>query len=201
MHKTFISYHHQGEQDIKNEIIEKFGGDDFIDKSVSDGDIDPDLNEETIMSKIRSEYLYNSTVTLVLVGIETSQRPFVNSEIQASLRDTHSNKHNGLLCVIRDEVYEMIYSNSTCGGCGASIRTRDNTLWDYYVPDLVKQNHQYHGDRCHYNSQDVYCAILRYSTFLADPERYINEAFDKREDDSFEIKKTLRAGIPRIGRA
>lgn len=39
MHKTFLSYHHANEQDLKDGIIEAFGGASFIDKSVSDGDI------------------------------------------------------------------------------------------------------------------------------------------------------------------
>ena len=40
MHKTFISYHHKNEQDLKDEIITKGSKEFFIDKSVKDGDID-----------------------------------------------------------------------------------------------------------------------------------------------------------------
>ena len=55
MHKTFISYHHKNEQDLKDEIVKK-GGDkgDFMDKSVEDGDIEPSLSEDTIMRKIKN---------------------------------------------------------------------------------------------------------------------------------------------------
>ncbi|WP_227255785.1 TIR domain-containing protein [Bacillus thuringiensis] len=88
MHKTFISYHHKNEQDLKDKIIEKLGGEDFLDLSVSDGEIDTNLGEDEIMHIIRENYLHDSTVTVVLIGWETAQRPFVNSEIQASLRDT-----------------------------------------------------------------------------------------------------------------
>lgn len=68
LHKTFISYHHRNEQYEKDQIIEQYGGDDFIDTSVHDGDINTDLPEEAIMRKIREEYLGNSTVTLVIIG-------------------------------------------------------------------------------------------------------------------------------------
>lgn len=198
MHKTFISYHHANEQDIKDDIIKRFGGADFIDKSVGDGDIDPTLSEDRIMTLIRTEFLYDSTVTLVLIGSETSRRPYVNSEIQASLRDTDNNKHNGLLAVIRDELYDSIYSTSTCS-CGHSIRVKDSGSYERYVPDLIRKNHEYGGQQCHFGGGDVYCAIIKYSTFRSEPERYIEQAYDKRDDKRFIIRKTCSAGVPRIG--
>lgn len=199
MHKTFISYHHDNDQDLKDEIIEKYGGEDFIDSSVGDNEIDTDLDEDEIMRIIREDYLHNSTVTVVLVGVETAQRPYVNSEIQASLRDTSKNKHNGLVAVVRDEIYDTIYSSGKCSDCGSAVRNRDNSLLEYYMPNLVKKNHSYQGEKCHYSSKDVYCSIVKYSTFISNPEHYINEAHDKRDDDSFEIKKIPDEGTPRIG--
>lgn len=61
MHKTFLSYHHANEQDLKDSIIETYGGESFIDKSVSDGDISTDVSEEYIMRKIREEYLADTS--------------------------------------------------------------------------------------------------------------------------------------------
>lgn len=199
MHKTFISYHHKNEQDLKDEIIVKFGGEDFIDKSVGDGDIDESLSEDEIMRIIREEYLQKSTVTAILVGWETAKRPYVNSEIQASLRDTSKNKHNGLIAIIRDDLYDTIYTDSICSNCGSSVRTRNTFYFEKYMPNLVKKNHKYEGDKCHYSGTDIYCAVLKYSSFIQNPEKYINEAYDKRDDDSFILKKIPDEGTPRIG--
>lgn len=200
MHKTFISYHHENEQELKEELTKNFDEEDFIDASVGDGEIDPDLNEDQIMNIIRDDYLYDSTVTLVLVGWETSQRPYVNSEIQASLRDTSKNKHNGLLAVIRDDLYDYIYSSGVCS-CGCRIRSRNSDIYLKYVPNLVRKNHEYPGgNKCHYSDAEVYCSIVKYSTFKSDPEKYINEAFNKRDDSSIEIKKIPDAGTPGIGK-
>ncbi|MDU3123999.1 MAG: TIR domain-containing protein, partial [Acinetobacter baumannii] len=105
MHKTFLSYHHANEQDLKDSIIETYGGESFIDKSVSDGDISTDVSEEYIMRKIREEYLADTTVTVVLIGRETAQRPFVNSEIQASLWGENP---AGLIGVVRDEIWNEV---------------------------------------------------------------------------------------------
>lgn len=200
MHKTFISYHHKNEQDLKNGIIQKFGGEDFIDSSVADGEINTELSEDEIMRIIREDYLHNSTVTVVLVGWETAQRPFVNSEIQASLRDTSKNKHNGLLAVIRDDLYNEIYTSGTCSDCGVVVRNRNNAFYENYIPNLIKKNHTYYGDKCHYNSKDVYCAVVKYSNFISNPELYIDEAFEKRDNDSLVIKKIPDEGTPRIGK-
>jgi hypothetical protein len=197
MHKTFISYHHANDQDLKDTIINKFGGDQFIDKSVKDGDIDTDNSEETIMRTIREDFLADSTVTLVLVGKETAQRPFVNSELQASL---WGDNPNGLLAVIRDEVYDLIFSIGSCNSptcnCGISLRNPTG-LYKTYLPELVYKNREYTGNEAHFNDSQVYCSLIKFSTFIKDPESYINEAFDKRKA-GLDIKKRLSPETPKI---
>ena len=200
MHKTFISYHHKGEQDIKDELVQDFGAENFIDASVGDGEIDRWLPEDTIMRQIRENYLHDSTVTLVLVGWETAQRPFVNSEIQASLRDTSLNNHNGLLAVVRDDLYNVIFTPGQCASCRCNIRVINSQNYKLYLPNLVYQNHIYHGTKCHYSDDDVYCGLMSYSTFKTDPEKYIDSAFDKRSSHTITIYKTAEAGTPMIGR-
>ena len=198
MHKTFISYYHNDEQDLKDEITNKYGNEDFIDNSVGNGEINPYLNEDDLMRIIREEYLHDSTVTLVLVGACTASRPYVNSEIQASLRDTLYNKHNGLLAVIRDDVYNIIYTNGICK-CGCKIRVPEPTRFNSYIPNLVIKNNIYEGQKCHYNDKDVYCSIIKYSTFLKDVEYYINQAYEKRDNSSMVIKKIPDEGTQKIG--
>lgn len=202
MHKTFISYHHAGEQDLKNEIIDKgvLGGE-FIDKSVSDGDIDPNSSEETIMRKIREEYLGDSTVIIVLIGEETSERPFVNSEIQAALWGENP---SGLIGIVRDELYDEIYSITTCSGndcnCGISLRT-PNHEFNKKVPFLIKENNtrleNNESTSPHYSDSDAYCGIYKFSNFIDNMEKYIDEAFDKREKN-FDIKKRNESGVKTI---
>ena len=69
IHKVFISYYHEEDQDYKEKLV-KMGEDNgiFIDRSVDTGDIDPHLPPQTIRRKIRDDYLRDSTVTIVLVG-------------------------------------------------------------------------------------------------------------------------------------
>ncbi|WP_040288174.1 TIR domain-containing protein [Alicyclobacillus hesperidum] len=196
MHKTFISYYHEDEQDLKDKIVEKFSGEDFIDKSVHDGDIDPDNTEETIMRTIREDFLSDSTVTLVIVGENTAKRPFVNSELQASL---WGDNPNGLLAVVRDSVYDKIYKSGSCTSpdcnCGTTLRIPTDK-YRQYLPELVYKNRQ--GPSPHFTDDEVYCSLIKYSSFIKNPEKYIDEAFNKRESGNFDIHKKLSPETPKI---
>ena len=71
----------------------------IIDKSVDTGDISDNLSNEQIRQKIRDEYLRDSTVTIVLVGLETKKRKHVDWEIYSSMIDGKVNKKSGILVV------------------------------------------------------------------------------------------------------
>ena len=101
-HAVFVSFHHANDQSYRNIFTTRFSSrfDLCVDKSVDIGDIDPNLQAETIRRKIRDEYLRTSSVTVVLIGIETWQRKHVDWEIAASLRDTQFNPRSGLLGIL-----------------------------------------------------------------------------------------------------
>lgn len=100
MHKVFISYHHYRDQTYKEELSQ-FGKSNriFIDRSVDTGDISDELSDETIREKIRDEYLRDSTVTIVLVGLETRRRKHVDWELYSSMIDGKINKKSGILVI------------------------------------------------------------------------------------------------------
>ena len=74
-HKIFISYYHDEDQDYANTLASRYE-DAIIDKSLY-GDFGH-LNNDTILNKIRKEHLRNSTVTVVLVGMHTYGRKWVD---------------------------------------------------------------------------------------------------------------------------
>ncbi len=98
-HKVFISYHHYKDQEYKNEFV-RMMGDDIVDKSVEDGDIDLNIKTETTRQKIRDDFIADATVNVVLIGPCTWQRKHVDWEIGSSLRDTKKNSRCGLLGII-----------------------------------------------------------------------------------------------------
>lgn len=204
MHKTFISYHHHGEQDLKDEIVTSgIERDYFIDKSVENGDIDTNLSEDTIMQKIREEYIKDASVLVVLIGEQTAERPYVNSEIQAGLWGDNA---VGLLGVVRDDLFDRIYNTTICtaAGCNCGIELKTPTaLFDEKIPFLVKENNRRLENKKstypHYADSEAYCGIYRYSIFKNNIEKYIDEAFEKRSK-VFDIKKKNDPGIKTISR-
>ena len=100
MHKVFISYHHQNDEEYKGSLA-KFGKQHsiFIDRSVDTGGVSEDLPDDSIRKIIRDEYLRDSTVTIVLVGTETKGRKHVDWEIYSSMHDGLINKKSGILVV------------------------------------------------------------------------------------------------------
>lgn len=99
-HRVFITYHHANDQAYKDNLV-KFGEDYdiFIDQSVDTGDISDELSDERIREKIRDEYLRDSSVTIVLVGVETKGRKHIDWEIYSSMIDGQKNKKSGILVI------------------------------------------------------------------------------------------------------
>ena len=100
MHKVFISHHHRNDQQYKEQLVE-FGEKHsiFVDRSVDTGDISDNWTDEGIRRAIRDQYLRDSTVTIVLVGMETKRRKHIDWEIHSSMYDGPVNKRSGIVVV------------------------------------------------------------------------------------------------------
>jgi hypothetical protein len=107
-HKVFISYHDGRAQPgggdwewrVKFEKLFHDHAKVILSGAVQDGDIDPNENVEAVRQKIRDKYLFDSSVTVVLVGERTWQRKHVDWEISASIRDTDHSPRSGLLGIL-----------------------------------------------------------------------------------------------------
>lgn len=129
MHKVFISYHHDNDQWAKDHLLFLNALNDiFIDKSVDTGDIDDSLPSETIRTKIRDEYLRDSTVTILLVGKETMFRKHVDWELYSSMRDGAINKKSGILVVMLPDI-ALDYYTVGHGDIEKRVVYPDTTSW------------------------------------------------------------------------
>lgn len=131
IHKVFVSYHHANDQYYRNEFEAIFSDyyNILITKSVQIGDIDPYLKTDTIRQKIRDEYLRDSTVTLVLVGVETWKRKHVDWEISSSIRETKHSSRSGLLGILLPS--HPSYGKETYDGGIVPPRLCDNQVCGY----------------------------------------------------------------------
>lgn len=95
-HKSFVSYHHYNDQSKANHLRAIYGSNDtLIDRSLSDS-YDNKTDDE-ILALIRTNHLKDSTVTIVLIGSDTSKRKWVDWEIYSSLRSYGDRSRNGIL--------------------------------------------------------------------------------------------------------
>lgn len=100
MHKVFISYHDDNDWRHKDALVSLNDQHQiFIDQSVDTGDVDPDLPDESIRQIIRDDYLRDSTVTILLVGIETARRKHIDWEVYSSMYNGLRNKKSGILVI------------------------------------------------------------------------------------------------------
>lgn len=97
-HKVFLSFHHEDKK-YKDRFV-RMMRDDVVDRSVGDGDINKNLNVDTIRRTIRDDFIRDATVTIVLMGPCTWKRKHVDWEISSSLRATQLNSRCGLLGIL-----------------------------------------------------------------------------------------------------
>lgn len=184
-HKCFISFKTQ-DIDYKKKIQEDMGIE-MIDKSLNEP-INSD-NEDYIMRKIREDYLADSTVTIYLIGeysVENSflqDQTYIKRELQASLYNGENNTKNGILGVVLPNMYDRIYKGEEqCLICGSNhniVCVNDDTTikefnYNFYIP---KDN------GCCWSEEERYCVLVKWEDFENNPEKYIDDAFNKRNSE------------------
>lgn len=197
LRKTFISYHHKNDQWAKEHIVMLNQWNDiFTDMSVDIGDISDDLSEETIRTKIRGEYLRDTTVTILLVGTETKHRKHILWEIYSSMFDGVLNKksallvielpqaHKGSFHVARQEEKSTMFPEIT-GWRHIADRSEYERLHPFQ-PDIIIDNLIYGKGRF---------SIVPWSKIENQPEnlRFLIEcAFSERDYAEYDLSRPMR---------
>lgn len=184
-HKCFISFKKEDEE-YKKKIQEELNVD-MIDYSLDDAI--PSTDEDYILRKLREDYISKSTVTIHLIGKHSSEvlgwdeQKYIKRELQASLFHGNGNTQSGILGIVLPSVYDLIYKGSgICLMCNKShnyVNINDQTTvrefsQNYYIPN---------GDKCSWSEDDRYCVLVKWEDFEKDSEKYINQAFDKRNSE------------------
>ena len=184
-HKCFISF--KSDDMHYKKYIQNYLDIDMIDKSLNEP-IQSE-NEDYIMRKIREDYLQDSTVTIHLIGEYSAENSYLNQnyikrELQASLSNTSAGTRNGILGVVLPEVYNKIYKGQqACSQCFKNhniVMINENTTirefsYNYYLP-LDNGEHVWSED-------DRYCVLVKWEDFIVSPNKYIEQAFNKRTSD------------------
>jgi hypothetical protein len=159
----------------------------MIDKSLN-SPIDSD-DEDYIMQKIREDYLSDSTVTIHLIGscsaenLGCQEQRFIKRELQASLYNGKVNPRSGILGVVLPSVELQIYKGSiNCSECEDKHNINIVAIGDSTVVSEFSNNYYIPNNRCCHREEDRYCVLVKWKDFCADPEKHINDAFNKRSE-------------------
>lgn len=198
-HKVFISF--KTEDFEYKRIIQEELKIDMIDKSLNEpiNSDDPDY----IMYQIRKNYLYDSTVTIALIGKKSAEnlhprledQYYIKKEIQASLYSSQSTFKSGLLAVILPDMYESVYptpNTTTSQFDGSTVNVtsiNDNTVIKEISANYYLESPLHESERDYWRDDERYVVAVKWSDFEKNPDKYIDKAFDKRSEKVSEYTK------------
>ena len=184
-HKCYISF--KKEDEYYKEEIQKKLQKDIIDKSLNEP-IQSD-NPDYIMQKIRKEYLQDSTVTIFLIGTRSSEnlgweeQQYIKRELQATLYNSKENPRGGILGVVLPNMYDNIYKGqykcSRCGNTHTHVALNSETVIDEFSCNYYIKPHE----GCSWSDDERYCILVKWDDFEEYPEKYIDQALEKRKED------------------
>ena len=169
-HKTFISYHHDDQEEV-DQFIETFDHDRdvFIARAVGSEQTMDELieseDDDYVMRRIREKYIGDSTVTLLFIGKNTWSRKFVDWELASSLHQgPKAGLPNGVLAILSPKLTKAI------------------------LPDRFVDNWK-----------PGYARYYSYPVIKTQLAKWIDEAFEARQDENKRDSRpgrTKTKGIP-----
>lgn len=182
-HKCFISFK---KEDIlyKETLLLILKEEDIVGKALNE--VINSSNSDYILQKIRDDYLSNSTVTLFLIGKHSSENEgfdskgrahnyFIQRELQSSLYNGRNNTRNGIVGIVLPEMYDAIYKGISESNYPI-LNINDNTVIREFGDNYFIKPH----DSNIWTESERYCVLAKWDDFIKNPDKYINQAFNKR---------------------
>ena len=192
-HKTFISYKYSEARRLRDDIIDALGDDAtyYMGETSESPDL-TDTSTENIKKNLK-DMMYDTSVTIVILSPNMKKSKWIDWEIEYCLKDIkrkdRTSHTNGVVAVIMkvDNSYEWIKKSGTnCHGVSTVSYDMDKVF------DIISQNHfnsnpkQWHCNECETYDwlNGSYIAFVDEETFLNKPEKFINNEYDKSENDA-----------------
>jgi len=197
--KTFISYKYSEAQVLRDEILTALGDDaTYYQGETAESPDLTDTSTENIKKNL-SDMTYDTSVTIVIISPNMKNSKWIDWEIEYSLKEIsrkeRTSKTNGVVGVIQKvngEYAWLVTTTKKDDGC--TIRSYDTSK----LCDIINANRYnrkkkvYACDKCKIFDQlnGSYISLIDADDFLANSDKYIEDAFDKSEKaDEFELKK------------
>lgn len=200
-HKTFISYKYSEVQDLRDGIIKALGDDaTYYQGETSESPDLTDTSTENIKKNL-TDMMYDTSVTIVILSPDMKSSKWIDWEVEYCLKNiTRKNRTshtNGVVGVIKkiDGGYNWLVNHLTnCHGTSVINYKNDKLFSIIYKNHFNSNPPQWHCEQC--DTYDwlngSYIEYIEEDTFLSNPQEYINNAYDKSEDDAsgYDITKT-----------
>lgn len=200
-HKTFISYKYSEARLLRDKIIEALGDDaTYYMGETSDSPDLTDKTTESIKEKLRN-MMYDTSVTIVVISPNIKDSKWIDWEIEYCLKNItrkgRTSHTNGVVGVImkHNGSYDWFKTTRTNpDGCVSSSYDEDK-VYSIINDNRFNQNPMvYSCEKCKTVNglTGSYIAYVEESAFLSDPKKYIDNAYDKSENDAegYDIVKT-----------
>lgn len=200
-HKTFISYKYSEARNLRNSIIDALGDDAIYYQGETS--TSPDLSDTSTenIKKNLTDMMYDTSVTIVIISPNMKNSNWIDWEIEYSLksitRKGRTSHTNGVVGVIMkyNGGYSWLKTTSTNGDGCTSSSYDESKVYSIINNNRFNQNpKKYSCDTCKTVNAltGSYIAYVEEETFLSDPHRYIDNAYDKSENDAagYDLTKT-----------
>ncbi|MDD4296867.1 MAG: TIR domain-containing protein [Ruminiclostridium sp.] len=200
-HKTFISYKYSEARNLRNSIIDALGDDAIYYQGETS--ISPDLSDTSTENIKRNltDMMYDTSVTIVIISPNMKNSNWIDWEIEYSLKNItrkgRTSHTNGVVGVIMkfNGGYSWLKTTSTNGDGCTSSSYDESKVYSIINNNRFNQNpKKYSCDICKTVNAltGSYIAYVDEETFLSDPQKYIDNAYDKSENDAagYDLTKT-----------
>lgn len=200
-HKTFISYKYSEARNLRNSIIDALGDDAIYYQGETSSS--PDLSDTSTenIKKNLTDMMYDTSVTIVIISPNMKNSNWIDWEIEYSLKNIirkgRTSHTNGVVGVIMkfNGGYSWLKTTSTNGDGCTSSSYDESKVYSIINNNRFNQNpKKYSCDTCKTVNAltGSYIAYVEEETFLSDPQKYIDNAYDKSENDEagYDLTKT-----------
>lgn len=193
-HKTFISYKYSEACRLRDDIIEALGDDAIYYKGETSESPDlTDTSTENIKNNLKN-MMFDTSVTIVIISPNMKQSKWIDWEIEYSLKNIkrkgRTSHTNGVLGVIMKYCggYEWFkHTTKNSDGCISSSYNEDK-VFNIINNNRFNQNPMvYICETCKTVNAltGSYIAYVEEDEFLANPSKYIDNAYEKSENDAY----------------
>lgn len=191
-HKTFISYKYNEARKLRDDIIDALGDDaNYYKGETSDS---PDLTDKATntIKKNLTDMMFDTSVTILVISPHMKESKWIDWEIEYCLkkitRKDRTSHVNGIVGVIQkvDGDYSWFKHTQKYDDGFESWYYEDSYLYDIIKNNRFNQNPKVYSNQKHKTVDWLtgsYISFIEEETFLNDPNKFIDNAFNKSEND------------------